>query len=126
MGERKVFHARGAGNVLSSGSATATVVSSGTAIVPVPGLPGAMQTVVIPQLELGPKRFREEFAKITSFVHETAMQRSPEESGFYVDEIELRLDVTAEGGLRVLGSGVDASAAAGIRVVFRRGKPGGS
>jgi len=52
MGERKVIRVRGAGNVVSSGSATATVVSSGTAIVPVPGQPGAIQTVVIPQLAL--------------------------------------------------------------------------
>src|SRR6266849_10771700 len=117
-----VLKVRAADSVVVSDSLT-TVVTSGTAFVPLEGQPGAMQPVVIPRLEIGPQRFREEFAKIRTFVQETAMDGTPDQPGFYVDQIELHLDVTAEGGLRVLGSGIDASAAAGIKVVFKRGKP---
>jgi hypothetical protein len=75
-------------------------------------------------VEIGSQRFREEVAKLRAFVQEAVMDGGPDQSGFYVEEIELHLDVTAEGGLRVMGSGVDAGAAAGIKVVLRRGRPG--
>jgi hypothetical protein len=127
MGEGKVVSVIASGTVTPSGSVVATVVSSGTAIVPAPNQPSGMQTVVVPKLDILPDRFQRDFAALATLVDQAAAHTgASDKPGLYVEEVELHVDVTAEGGLRLLGSGVDPSAAAGMRILFKRGKPTGS
>ena len=100
------------------------VTSSGTALQQVPGgQPSDVQTVYLPNIgEIVPERLNEGFGKLWQMVNGLAQFGSPNQPGFYADEIELRFDMMAGGGLRILGSGLEMSTTGGIRVVFRRGK----
>ena len=101
------------------------VTSSGTALQQVPGgQPGDVQPFYVPKIEIGSERFKESFGKICKVMEEVAQFGSPDQTGFYAAEIELRLDVMAGGDLRILGSGLEMNATGGIRVLFKRGKQG--
>ncbi len=103
-------------------TADTIVVASGTAVHVVPGQPSDVQSVYVPNIEIGPKRFRESFNKVAQVVQEAAQFGSPDQPGFYAAEIELRLEVMAGGDLRILTGGAEMNATGGIRVLFKRGK----
>ncbi len=49
------------------------------------------------------------------------LEQTPETLGkFHFDEFEVHADITAQGTIAVLGSGVQAGATGGLRFVFRR------
>ncbi len=102
------------------------VTSSGTVLLQVPGgQPGEVQAKYLPNIgEIGSEILNESFGKVWQMVEGLAKFGSPDQPGFYADEIELRLEMMAGGGLRILGSGLEMNTTGGIRVVFRRGKQG--
>jgi hypothetical protein len=53
---------------------------------------------------------------------EVAAIGGPDQPGFYPAEIELRLEVMAGGELKIFGSGAEANATGGIRVLYKRGQ----
>ncbi len=102
-----------------------TVVASGTALHLVPGQPDKVESAYLPNIgEIGPESLNEGFGKLWQMVNGLAQFGSPDQPGFYADEIELRFEMMAGGGLRILGSGLEMNTTGGIRVVFRRGKQG--
>src|SRR5947209_15720681 len=73
----------------------------------------------------GPKALKvEELAvNINLFIEQmgTALEKTPDKLGkFHFDEFEVHADITAQGTIAVLGSGVQAGATGGLRFVFRR------
>ena len=102
------------------------VVASGTALLQVPGgQPSDVQPAYLPNIgEIIPEHLNKSFGKVWQMVEGLAKFGSPNQPGFYADEIELRLEMMAGGGLRILGSGLEMNTTGGIRVVFRRGKQG--
>jgi hypothetical protein len=51
----------------------------------------------------------------------TILEQTPDQVGkFHLDEFELHAEVTAQGTIAVLGTGVQAGAIGGLRFVFRR------
>ena len=53
------------------------------------------------------------------------LEKSPEEIGkFHFEEFEVHAEVTAQGTIAVLGTGLQAGATGGLRFVFRRSPTG--
>ncbi len=51
----------------------------------------------------------------------TLLEKTPEKLGkFHFDEFEVHTDITGQGTIAVLGSGVQAGATGGLKFVFRR------
>lgn len=73
----------------------------------------------------GPRQLKvqELSMNINLFVEQVGMllEKTPEKLGnFHFDEFEIHADITAQGTIAVLGSGVQAGATGGLRFVFRR------
>jgi hypothetical protein len=73
----------------------------------------------------GPKQLKVEelSVNVNLFIEQmgTILDKTPEKLGkFHFDEFEVHAEITAQGTVAVLGTGVQAGAGAGLRFVFRR------
>jgi hypothetical protein len=73
----------------------------------------------------GPKPLKVEdlAVNINLFIEQmgAVLEKTPEKLGkFHFDEFEVHADITGQGTIAVLGSGVQAGATGGLRFVFRR------
>lgn len=54
----------------------------------------------------------------------SVLEKTPEKIGkFHFDEFEVHAEVTSQGAIAVLGTGLQAGVAGGLRFVFRRASP---
>jgi len=54
----------------------------------------------------------------------SVLEKTPETLGkFHLDELEIHAEVTAQGAIALLGTGVQAGTSGGLRFVFRRSPP---
>jgi len=73
----------------------------------------------------GPRQIRidELSVNISVFLEQvgTALEKAPEKLGkFHLEEFEVHAEVTAQGTLAILGTGLQAGTSGGLRFVFRR------
>lgn len=75
---------------------------------------GGPQSLKIDELSINVNVFIQQMGKV--------LESTPEQLGkFGFDEFEIHAEITADGTLALLGSGVHAGASGGLRFVFRRG-----
>lgn len=75
---------------------------------------GGPQSLKIDALAVNVNVFIQQMGKV--------LESTPEKLGkFAFDEFEIHAEITADGTLALLGSGIHAGASGGLRFVFRRG-----
>ena len=70
-----------------------------------------------------PLKVEELSTNITIFVQQVGrvLESTPETVGkFHFDEVEIHAEISADGTIAILGSGVHAGVAGGLRFIFRR------
>jgi hypothetical protein len=74
---------------------------------------GAPRQLKIEELSVNINLFLEQLGQL--------LEKTPEKVGkFQFDEFEIHADITAQGTVAILGSGIQAGAAGGLRFTFRR------
>lgn len=73
----------------------------------------------------GPKQLpvQELTVNITNFLEQISvvLDNTPETLGkFHLDELEIHAEITAQGAIALLGTGLQAGTSGGLRFVFRR------
>ena len=71
-----------------------------------------------------PLKVEELTTNVTIFIQQLGkvLESAPDTLGkFHFDEFEIHADISADGTLAILGSGVHAGASGGLKFVFRRG-----
>jgi hypothetical protein len=75
-----------------------------------------LQTLKVEELAVNVNLFVQRMGQV--------LESTPEAMGkFHFDEFEIHAEITADGTIAVLGSGVHAGIGGGLRFVFRRGIP---
>lgn len=79
---------------------------------------GGPQSLKVEELAVNVNLFVQQMGKV--------LESTPETLGkFNFDEFEIHAEITADGTIAVLGSGVHAGVGGGLRFVFRRGSASG-
>ncbi len=71
-----------------------------------------------------PLKVEELTTNVTIFIQQLSkvLESAPDTLGkFHFDEFEIHADISADGTLAILGSGLHAGASGGLKFVFRRG-----
>ncbi|GAC1427498.1 MAG: hypothetical protein PVS3B3_14440 [Ktedonobacteraceae bacterium] len=75
---------------------------------------GGPQTLKVEELAVNVNLFVQQMGKV--------LESTPEKLGkFHFDEFEIHAEISADGTIAVLGTGVHAGIGGGLRFVFRRG-----
>jgi hypothetical protein len=61
-----------------------------------------------------------QFLQVVEKVFSSAEQQAKANSGIQLDEIELSVEISAEGEVKLIGNGVKAGAKGGMKLTFRR------
>lgn len=78
------------------------------------GTRGGAQPLKVAELAVNVNLFIQNMGKV--------LDNTPEKLGnFHFDEFEIHAEISADGTLAILGSGVHAGGSGGLRFVFRRG-----
>ena len=78
------------------------------------GTRGGAQPLKVAELAVNVNLFIQNMGKV--------LESTPEKLGnFHFDEFEIHAEISADGTLAILGSGVHAGGSGGLRFVFRRG-----
>lgn len=70
--------------------------------------------------EFSPEVLKNELSKITLSISGVMEQKESEINGFSLDEVSIKLEVSASGKVAILGNGVSASGTGGIELKFKR------